>query len=129
MATELLKLPAEALRVPDAQVLRLFEKGDRNIPGPSAPDFYLDLGRKGINSKWNERATTIFFTEYSSRESYRCTDEDAIRSAFQTYLRTLQKRYRKQLIEAANDQAIKVAERDTAKKNARYNRRTYVCLL
>ena len=124
LAKELLKLSSENLRVPTAQELLLYDKG--NGKGPQIADFVLDLGSNGIVSSWNKKAAELFASEFVSRKVSPCTDLDMIQKVFNTYLLALQIKYKNQVLAASSDEAAKVSGRDTAKQRARYNRRSYV---
>ncbi|KJA14981.1 hypothetical protein HYPSUDRAFT_59061 [Hypholoma sublateritium FD-334 SS-4] len=125
LAKELLKLSTGNLRVPSAQEVLLFEKGNGSTVGPRIEDLVLDLDRNGIASSWNKKAAELFVSEFISRKVSPCTDRRVIQEAFNTYLLALQRTYKKQVLMTSADEAAKVSGRDQAKQRAGYNRRSY----
>jgi hypothetical protein len=125
LARELLNLPEDPLHVPTPEDLRSYAKNDRSVIGPQIKPFVLDLASKGIASRWNKSAISIFVTEFLSRKIYLCTDPRDIKTAFTTYLTSLQGKYKKQQAGTTNE-AARITELDNKKRSARYARRTYV---
>ncbi|KAJ3506584.1 hypothetical protein NLJ89_g6789 [Agrocybe chaxingu] len=108
--------------VPDPQVVANFNKGIPGIKGPEIGNLMLDLAGRGLVTRWNKAASALFSEAFVAEDVYECTNQKSICAAFDTYLDTLQKKYRKAQKESNLSPAEALEIKDRMKRRARDGR-------